>query len=153
MPKIVILPHQDLCPDGAVLEANSGETILDAALRNGIEIEHACEKSCACTTCHCIVREGFDSLPESIKEELQIMCVLYTEDVGGVLMLVFDEEGNLELKVDHEENDFAFDEIGSVLKVKQLQQTKRELFESLELFFRVFYLGEDIPEETKPQNP
>lgn len=94
----------------------------------------------------------FDSLPESIKEELQIMCVLYTEDVGGVLMLVFDEEGNLELKVDHEENDFAFDEIGSVLKVKQLQQTKRELFESLELFFRVFYLGEDIPEETKPQN-
>ncbi len=95
----------------------------------------------------------FDSLPESIKEELQIMCVLYTEDVGGILMLVFDEEGNLELKVDHEENDFAFDEIGSVLKVKQLQQTKRELFESLELFFRVFYLGEDIPEETKPQNP
>lgn len=95
----------------------------------------------------------FDSLPESIKEELQIMCVLYTEDVGGVLMLVFDEEGNLELKVDHEENDFAFDEIGSVLKVKQLQQTKRELFESLELFFRVFYLGEDIPEETKAQNP
>lgn len=60
MPKIVILPHQDLCPDGAVLEANSGETILDVALRNGIEIEHACEKSCACTTCHCIVREGFD---------------------------------------------------------------------------------------------
>ena len=99
------------------------------------------------------VNPEFDSLPESTKEELQIMCVLYTEDVGGVLMLVFDEEGNLELKVDHEENDFAFDEIGSVLKVKQLQQTKRELFESLELFFRVFYLGEDIPEETKPQNP
>lgn len=69
MPKIVILPHQDLCPDGAVLEAETGETILDVALRNGIEIEHACEKSCACTTCHCIVREGFDSLPESTEEE------------------------------------------------------------------------------------
>ncbi len=69
MPKIVILPHQDLCPDGAVLEANSGETILDAALRNGIEIEHACDKSCACTTCHCIVREGFDSLPERSEQE------------------------------------------------------------------------------------
>ncbi|SQJ18532.1 ferredoxin [Salmonella enterica subsp. enterica serovar Heidelberg] len=69
MPKIVILPHQDLCPDGAVLEAETGETILDVALRNGIEIEHACEKSCACTTCHCIVREGFDSLPESSEEE------------------------------------------------------------------------------------
>ena len=92
----------------------------------------------------------FDQLPESIKEELQIMCVLYTEDVGGILMLVFDEDGNLELKVDHEENDFAFDEIGSVLKIKQLQQTKRELFESLELFFKVFYLGEGmegLPEE------
>lgn len=86
----------------------------------------------------------FDALPESIKEELQIMCVLYTEDVGGILMLVFDEEGNLELKVDHEENDFAFDEIGSVLKIKQLQQTKRELFESLELFYQVFYLGKEI---------
>ncbi len=58
MPKIVFLPHQDLCPDGIVVEAETGETILDAALRSGIEIEHACEKSCACTTCHCIVREG-----------------------------------------------------------------------------------------------
>ena len=81
----------------------------------------------------------FDSLPEAIRQELQIMCVLYTEDVGGILLLVFDEEGNLELKVDHEENDFAFDEIGSVLKIK-------ELFESLELFFKVFYLGEEIEE-------
>ena len=88
----------------------------------------------------------FDSLPEAIRQELQIMCVLYTEDVGGILLLVFDEEGNLELKVDHEENDFAFDEIGSVLKIKELQQKKRELFESLELFFIVFYLGEEIEE-------
>ena len=86
----------------------------------------------------------FDALPESIKEELKIMCVLYTEDVGGILMLVFDEDGNLELKVEHAENDFAFDEIGSVLKIKELQQKKRELFESLVLFFRVFYLGEEI---------
>ena len=72
MPKIVILPHQDLCPDGAVLEANSGETILDAALRNGIEIEHACEKSCACTTCHVVIRQGFNSLEEAdeIEEDL-----------------------------------------------------------------------------------
>ena len=65
MPKIVFLPHQSLCPDGMVVDAAEGETILDAALRNGIEIELACEKSCACTTCHCIVREGFDSLNES----------------------------------------------------------------------------------------
>ena len=88
----------------------------------------------------------FDTLPEAVKQELQIMCVLYTEDVGGILMLVFDEEGNLELKVDHEEGDFAFDEIGSVLKIKELQQKKRDLFESLEMFFRVFYLGEEMGE-------
>lgn len=87
----------------------------------------------------------FESLPEAVRQELQIMCVLYTEDVGGILLVVYDddEEGNLELKVEHEENDFAFDEIGSVLKIKQLQQTKRELFESLETFYRVFYLGEE----------
>ncbi|MDO6704643.1 ISC system 2Fe-2S type ferredoxin [Photobacterium sp. 1_MG-2023] len=69
MPKIVVLPHVELCPEGAVLEAKSGETVLDVALRNGIGIEHACEKSCACTTCHVIIREGFDSLDES--EELE----------------------------------------------------------------------------------
>ena len=91
----------------------------------------------------------FDSLPESIKEELQIMCVLYTEDVGGVLMLVFDEEGNLELKVDHEESDFFFDEIGSVLKIKQLRSEKRELLEALEMYYRVFFLGETPDEETQ----
>ena len=65
MPKLIILPHPELCPDGAALEGSTGETILDIALRNGIEIEHACEKSCACTTCHCGVREGFDSLEPS----------------------------------------------------------------------------------------
>ena len=65
MPQIVFLPHQELCPDGAVVEANEGETVLDVALRNGIHIEHACEKSCACTTCHVVIREGFDELEES----------------------------------------------------------------------------------------
>src|SRR5690606_34266532 len=65
MPKIVILPHAVHCPEGAVIEAESGESILDAALRNGVDIEHACEKSCACTTCHVLVREGFDSLEPS----------------------------------------------------------------------------------------
>ncbi|MBW3697929.1 ISC system 2Fe-2S type ferredoxin [Vibrio sp. T187] len=65
MPKIIVLPHEDLCPEGAVLEAKTGETVLDVALKNGIGIEHACEKSCACTTCHVVIREGFDSLEES----------------------------------------------------------------------------------------
>lgn len=68
MPKIIFLPHQQLCPEGAVVEAESGESILDAALRNDIPIEHACEKSCACTTCHVIVREGFDTLQNESDE-------------------------------------------------------------------------------------
>lgn len=69
MPKIIVLPHEELCPEGAVLEAEKGQSVLDVALKNGIGIEHACEKSCACTTCHIIIREGFDSLEES--EELE----------------------------------------------------------------------------------
>ena len=65
MPQIVFLPNEEHCPQGAVVEAQSGETIIEAALRNGIDIEHACEMSCACTTCHVIVREGFNSLEPS----------------------------------------------------------------------------------------
>lgn len=65
MTKIIVLPHEELCPEGDVIEANVGTTILDALLENGIDLEHACEKSCACTTCHLVVREGFDSLAES----------------------------------------------------------------------------------------
>jgi 2Fe-2S ferredoxin len=65
MPKIIFLPHEELCPDGAVVEAKTGESVLNIALANHIHIEHACEKVCACTTCHIIVREGFDSLGES----------------------------------------------------------------------------------------
>jgi len=65
MPQIIFLPHEEICPEGAVIEAESGVTICDAALQNGIPIEHACEKSCACTTCHVIVREGFASLEEA----------------------------------------------------------------------------------------
>lgn len=65
MPQIVFLPHEVHCPEGKVVEAKAGESILEAALRNDIAIEHACEMSCACTTCHVIVREGFDSLEPS----------------------------------------------------------------------------------------
>ena len=65
MTEIVVLPHHDICPEGAVIEAEQGESVCEALLRNDIEIEHACEMSCACTTCHVIVREGFDSLEEA----------------------------------------------------------------------------------------
>jgi len=62
MTQLTILPHDDICPDGAVIEAQPGVSICQVLLENNIEIEHACEKSCACTTCHVIVREGFQSL-------------------------------------------------------------------------------------------
>ena len=72
MPKIVFLPHAQYCPAGAVIEAPQGTSICDVALEHGIEIEHACEKSCACTTCHVIVRQGFDSLEsaDELEEDL-----------------------------------------------------------------------------------
>ncbi|PKM43505.1 MAG: ISC system 2Fe-2S type ferredoxin [Gammaproteobacteria bacterium HGW-Gammaproteobacteria-1] len=72
MPQIIILPHEELCPDGAVIEAQPGMTVCDAALAHGIEIEHACEKSCACTTCHVYVREGGASLnaAEELEEDM-----------------------------------------------------------------------------------
>ncbi|HGG58402.1 MAG TPA: ISC system 2Fe-2S type ferredoxin [Gammaproteobacteria bacterium] len=69
MPKIIILPHEELCPEGTMFEVEPGVSICDAALAHDVEIEHACEKSCACTTCHVYVREGLDSLPEASDEE------------------------------------------------------------------------------------
>ncbi len=73
MPQIVVLPHATLCPEGAVIEAPKGKSICDALLENDIEIEHACEKSCACTTCHVVVREGFDSLDEAEEKEEDLL--------------------------------------------------------------------------------
>ena len=69
MPQIVILPHAKLCPDGAVIEAPVGKSFCDILLENDIDIEHACEKSCACTTCHVLVREGIESLNEATELE------------------------------------------------------------------------------------
>ena len=95
--------------------------------------------------------QDFDSLPESVKRELQVMCVLYTEDVGGILTLEFEPDGNLEFKVTAPEEDYLFDEIGSVLKIKQYQEEKRELLESLELYYRAFFLFLDLDFTAKEQ--
>lgn len=86
----------------------------------------------------------FEALPENIKDELKIMCVLYTEDVGGILTLVFEEDGELCFEVTTEEGDYLFDEIGSHLKIKELQRTKEELLEALQLYYKVFFLGEEL---------
>ena len=69
MPRLSVLPHATLCPSGATFDATAGETLCNLLLAHGIEIEHACEKSCACTTCHVILREGFESLEPSEEKE------------------------------------------------------------------------------------
>lgn len=73
MPQIVVLPHETLCPEGAVFDAPTGQSVCDALLENDIEIEHACEKSCACTTCHVVIRDGYTSLNEAEEKEEDLL--------------------------------------------------------------------------------
>ncbi|SDV49271.1 ISC system 2Fe-2S type ferredoxin [Chitinasiproducens palmae] len=73
MAQIVVLPHPELCPEGAVIDAPAGQTVCDALLQHGVEIEHACEKSCACTTCHIVVREGFEALEAAEDDEEDLL--------------------------------------------------------------------------------
>lgn len=80
----------------------------------------------------------FDSLPELVKDELKVMCVLFTEEIGGIIVLYFDDEGTLRIRTEAEENDFLYDEIGSGLKVRQIITDKKELFEQLEQYYQTF---------------
>ncbi|MGI9338164.1 MAG: ISC system 2Fe-2S type ferredoxin [Gammaproteobacteria bacterium] len=73
MATLTVLPHEELCPAGATIQASSGVSVCDALLANKIDIEHACEKSCACTTCHVIVRDGLDSLNEADEDEEDLL--------------------------------------------------------------------------------
>ena len=86
----------------------------------------------------------FSELPDSVKNELKIMCVLYVHDVGGILTLVYEENGERCFEVTSKEGDPMFDEIGSHLKIKQLQTEKRDLLEALQMYYKVFFLGEDV---------
>lgn len=88
--------------------------------------------------------ERFKEIPESIKDELHIICVLFTEEVGGIFTIVFEEDGTLSLETDAEENDFYYDEISSGLLVSEIRRKRQELFESLRLYYRVFVLKEDV---------
>ena len=90
--------------------------------------------------------QEFGSLPEAVKNELQIMCVMFTEEIGGIIVLEYDADGNLQIDVTSDEGDYLFDEIGCGLKVKQMQQDKRELFEALEMYYKVIYLGMEVEE-------
>ena len=90
--------------------------------------------------------KAFDRLPESIKEELQVLCVWFTEDIGGILTFEFEPDGSLVMKTEADESDFYYDEIGAGMKLHQMQTTKRELMESLELFFKVVMLHQPLEE-------
>ena len=88
----------------------------------------------------------FEGLPQGIKDELQAMCVLFTEDIGGILTLEFDDDANLQFVPKSDENDLLYDEIGRVLKIKQLRNTRQELLESLEMYYKIIFLGQSIDE-------
>lgn len=85
-----------------------------------------------------ILTKIFSSLPDHVKKELQIMCVLFTEEIGGIFTLEFDQNGDLQFKTEALEADGRYDDIGGALRIKQLRQQKSELLESLELYYRVF---------------
>ena len=87
------------------------------------------------------LNENFKGLPTDVKKELQIMCTLFTMDVGGIIELVFDEEGKLFLRTECDEGDLLYDDIGSVLKVKELQREKEELFEQLQMYLEALKKG------------
>ena len=88
--------------------------------------------------------EKFNGIPESIKDELHIICVLFTEEVGGIFTIVFEQDGSISLETQAEEDDIYYDEISSGLLVSEIRRKRQELLESLSLFYRVFILKEDI---------
>lgn len=87
------------------------------------------------------LNEDFKGLPAAVRDELKIMCVLFTEDIGGIFELIFDENGNLQFKTSCDEGDLLYDDIGCGLKIKELQRTKEELLRSLEMYYKVLYMG------------
>lgn len=90
--------------------------------------------------------EQFAKIPQSIQEELHVICVLFTEEVGGVFTIVFEEDGSVSLETDAKEDDLLYDEIGSGLLVGEIRRNRQELLESLQLYYRVFILHEDLQE-------
>jgi len=85
----------------------------------------------------------FEKLPENVREELQIMCVLFTEEVGGIFTIGFTPNGNVVMDTRAEEGDLLYDEIGSALLIKKLRREKQEVFQSLEIYYRVTFLHQN----------
>lgn len=130
--------HGDICVNGYILSKKGGMYLYQ---------ENVVLCGASAYEQKYYFNQDFDSLPESIKQELHIMCVLYTEDIGGILTLEFDDNGSLQFKTEALDSDAMYDDIGSVLKIKQLQTEKRELLQSLEMYYKVFFLGETIEDD------
>ena len=88
--------------------------------------------------------QEFSRIPQSLQEELRIICVLYTQEVGGIFTIVFDEEGELVFETQADEFDITYDEVSSGLLISEIRRNRAELLESLELYYRVFICGESI---------
>lgn len=88
--------------------------------------------------------EQFAGIPDSIKEELHIICVLFTEEVGGIFTIEFEPDGNVSMRTESAPEDYLYDEVGSGLLVGEVRRKRQELFESLNLYYRVFILHEDV---------
>lgn len=95
--------------------------------------------------------EKFAGIPESIKEELHIICVLFTEEVGGIFTIEFEKDGSVSMRTEYAEDDFLYDDIGSGLLVNEVRRKRQEMFESLSLYYRVFILHEDVAELLKDE--
>ncbi len=87
--------------------------------------------------------EQFQAVPESIKQELHIICVLFTEEVGGIFTIEFEKDGSISMRTEYAEDDFLYDEVSSGLLIGEIRRKRQELFESLSLYYRVFILQED----------
>lgn len=86
----------------------------------------------------------FNRIPEDIQQQLHIICVLFTEEIGGIIIFEFDDEGNLDIRTEAKDSDYDYDEIGAALMVKEIQNNRRDMLNGLELYYRAAWLGQSI---------
>ncbi len=87
---------------------------------------------------------SFSKIPGEVKDQLHIICVLFTEDIGGIIMFVFDEEGHLQIRTQAKDSDYNYDEIGAALEVKEIQRQRRDMLNGLELYYRAVFLHQNL---------
>ncbi len=87
---------------------------------------------------------SFSKIPEDIKDQLHIICVLFTEDIGGIILFAFDKEGHLQIRTQAKASDYNYDEIGAVLEVKEIQRQRRDMLNGLELYYRAVFLHQSL---------